>query len=265
MLKFRDNLPGGKNIIIREKIKVYNYNIKNSNTFILKEKYDSIIPLNVYTCWHTKELPPLMKKNFDKLISDNPELTFNLYDEDECREFIKNHFDSNVLNAYDSLIPCSYKSDLWRYCVLYIYGGIYIDIKFGCVNNFKIISLTEKEYFVRDRDPPGGTLNGLIVCKPGNIILLNCICHIVKNVKNKFYGDDALCPTGPGLLGLFSSKREKKQMKMYFENCGSIYYICYDNIVILKMYQEYRDEQAKYQKNPYYASLWNQRQIYKTF
>ena len=41
MLKFRDNLPGGKNIIIREKIKVYNYNIKNSNTFIVKEKYDS--------------------------------------------------------------------------------------------------------------------------------------------------------------------------------------------------------------------------------
>jgi mannosyltransferase OCH1-like enzyme len=263
MLKFKHNFPGGKNVIIREKIKVINYNIKNSNTFILKENYDSILPLNVYTCWHTKDLPPLMKKNYDKLILDNSELKFNLYDENECREFIKKYFNSHVLNAYDSLIPCSYKSDLWRYCVLYIYGGIYIDIKFGCVNNFKLISLTEKEYFVRDRDPPGGTLTGLIACKPGNVILFSCISFILQNVKYKFYGKDSLCPTGPGLLGRFFTTNQKKQMELYFENCGSIYYICYNNIIILKMYDEYRVEQSKYQKNHYYANLWNQKQIYK--
>ena len=270
MLRFRDKLPGGKNQFINERFKSINYGIKNSKSFILKDNYNSIIPLNVYTCWHTKDLPPLMKKNYEKLINDNQELKFNLYDENDCREFIKYYFPYVVLNAYDSLIPCSYKSDLWRYCILYIHGGIYIDIKIGCVNNFKLISLTEKEHFVRDRDPPGGTLNGLIICKPGNLIMFSCISLIVNNVKNKFYGKDALSPTGPGLLGRFFTKNEKKQMEMYFENAiangRDKFYIGYNNgninMIILKIYDEYREEQKIYQKKSYYADLWNRKEIY---
>jgi mannosyltransferase OCH1-like enzyme len=271
MLYLKNNLQSKTDVNQNEKIKFIKYFIKNSKMFILKENYDSVIPLDVYTCWHTKDLPPLMKLNYEKLMSDNPKMNFHLYDENECREFIKIYFKPDVLEAYDSLIPCSYKSDLWRYCVLFINGGIYMDIKFGCVNNFRLISLTEKEHFVRDRDPPGGTLNGLIVCKPGNIILFNCIRQIVNNVKNKFYGEGALCPTGPGLLGLFFSKSEKKQMEMYFENTVANgrdnYYIGCNNgktdIIILKIYDEYREEQKLYQKNPYYSSLWDQRKIYK--
>lgn len=272
MLYFRDKLPGGKDIIKNEKIKTINYFVKNNDVFRLKGKYNSVIPLHVYTCWHTKVLPPLMKLNYEKLINDNPKMTFHLYDENDCREFIRTHFKPDVLVAYDSLIPNAYKSDLWRYCVLFINGGIYIDIKFGCVNNFRLIALTEKEHFVRDRDPPGGTLNGLLVCKPGNLILFNCIRQIVRNVHNKFYGDSALSPTGPNLLGLFFSKQEKYLMPMYFENAIANgidnYYIALkrksgNDIIILKIYPEYRDEQKLYKQNPYYANLWNEKRIYK--
>ena len=78
MLKFRDKLPGGKEVIKKEKIKTIKYYVKNSQIFKLKENYDSIIPLDVYTCWHTKDLPPLMKQNYEKLISDNPKMNFHL-------------------------------------------------------------------------------------------------------------------------------------------------------------------------------------------
>ena len=258
-----------------EKIKMHNYFVKNNKIFILKKNYNSVIPLDVYTCWHTKDLPPLMKLNYEKLISDNPKMNFHLYDENECRKFIKTHFKPDVVEAYNSLIPCSYKSDLWRYCVLFINGGIYMDIKFNCINNFRLITLTEKEQFVRDIDPsegpPGGTLTGLIVCKKGNIILYNCIRKIVSNVQNKFYGINSLYPTGPGLLGSFFSKNEKTQMEMYFENTvvngRDNFYIGYNNghtdIIILKFYDEYREEQKKYQKNPYYNNLWHDKKIYK--
>jgi mannosyltransferase OCH1-like enzyme len=264
--------PVVRNKTTPENIKTIKYFIKNNRIFMLKENYNSIIPLDVYTCWHTRDLPPLMKKNYEKLISDNPKMSFHLYDENECREFIKTHFDPYVLNAYDSLIPCSYKSDLWRYCILFIKGGIYMDIKFQCVNNFRLIALTEQEHFVRDRDPPGGTLTGLMVCKPDNPILFNCIRQIVRNVQTKFYGDSALSPTGPNLLGLFFSKIEKKMMPMYFENATANgrdnYYIALNlghnnDVIILKMYDEYREEQKIYQKNQYYSKLWDERKIYK--
>ena len=56
-----------KNTVLKKTIKSIRYNIKSKVSFIPKSEYNSIIPLNVYTCWHTKDLPPLMKQNFEKL------------------------------------------------------------------------------------------------------------------------------------------------------------------------------------------------------
>ena len=80
-----------------------------------------------------------------------------------------------------------------------------MDIKYKCVNNFKLIALTEKEFFVRDR-PSNTTYTALIVVKPQNPIMLKCIYKIVSNVKKKYYGKSSLDPTGPGLLGTCFSK-----------------------------------------------------------
>ena len=207
-----------------------------------------------------------MKSNYDFLVESNPKIKFHLYDEKDCCEFISENFDEDVLNAYNSLFPCAYKSDLWRYCVLYINGGIYMDIKYQNVNGFKFISLTEKEHFVRDR-PKNCIYNALLVSLPNNEILLKCINNIVDNVKNKYYGDDSLHPTGPRLLGSFFKDEEINKLNLYFketevENKINEYYIVYDDIIILKYYKGYRDEQFKFQKNISYHSLWQQKNIY---
>lgn len=251
---------------IRKKIKntedILNYNRINK-PFILKPEYKSIIPLHLYTCWHTKDLPPLMKANYEYLVESNPKITFHLYDENDCREFIKNNFGPDVLHAYDSLIPCSYKSDLWRFCVLFINGGIYMDIKYRCVNGFKFIDLTEKEYFVRDYNI-NETYTALIVTLPGNEILQKCIRRIVENVKNKWYGNGCLDPTGPGLLGKYFTQEEKNCMKLYHSLIESInkYYIVKEDRIILTWYDGYRDEQSKFQKCKHYSQFWNERNIY---
>ena len=244
-----------------KKIKRYKeLNIK----FDIKQKYKSIIPLHFYTCWHTEHLPPLMKEHYEQLVLQNPELHFHLYNEDSCRQFIKDNFDIDILEAYNSLIPCSYKSDLWRFCVLFINGGIYFDIKFMCVNNFNLIALTEKEFFVKDRDGWGnGTLTGLISVKPGNEILLKCIRQIVENVRNKYYGKDALEPTGPNLLGKYFTNEDKQKMEMRFANINipnlmDEWFILFNNTIILRQYNNYRKEQTK----KHYSELWNERNVY---
>ena len=259
--------------ILKEQIVKHNEKVKQITLYNelnkfweVKNTYKSIIPLNFYTCWHTKDLPPLMKENYNLLVEQNPEFTHHLYDEDDCRNFIKNNFDDDVLHAYNSLIPCSYKSDLWRYCVLYKNGGIYMDIKYKCANNFKLIALTESEYFVRDR-PTHMTYTALIVVKPENQIMLKCINQIVKNVKDKFYGSSCLSPTGPGLLGSFFSLEEIQQMKIYFTDTiieDNVYeeYMVFNNILVLKYYKDYRKEQAKFQKKKRYGDFWVERNIY---
>lgn len=247
-------------------IRIYNSYMRLNVPFDLKYIYASIIPLNLYTCWHTKDLPPLMKNNYEKLIQDNPEFNVYLYDECDCREFIQTYFPVDVLNAYNALIPCSYKSDLWRFCVLYINGGVYLDIKYQCKNNFKFIALTEKEYFVRDI-PEKHTYTALIITLPKNEILLKCINQIVKNVNNKFYGNTSLDPTGPGLLGSFFSNDEISAFEIYHQ--GSViehklkeYYMVYKGSIILSNFEGYREEQSLFQKNKYYTLLWEDKNIY---
>ena len=53
---------------------------------------------------------------------NNPDYDYYLFDNNDRREFIKEHFDNNILLTYDSIIPGGFKADLWRYCVLYIHG-----------------------------------------------------------------------------------------------------------------------------------------------
>jgi mannosyltransferase OCH1-like enzyme len=235
--------------------------------YSLKPSYQRIIPLHVYTCWHTYDLPPDMKKNYELMKVQNPELEFHLYDENDCKKFIQNHFSQNVVDAYESLIPCSYKSDLWRFCVLYINGGIYIDIKYQCVNGFKLVALTEGEQFVRDYNPKN-VYTALIVTFPKNNIMKQCIDSIVENVKNRYYGVGCLDPTGPGLLAKSFSQDSINSFPLFHSftdipNKVVDYYIVFNNKIILSFYKNYRDEQKKYQKNKKYHQLWDEKNIYK--
>jgi len=50
------------------------------------------------------------------------------YSDDECLEFIREHYPVNASERYQSLKCGAHKADLFRYAVLYMYGGIYCDI-----------------------------------------------------------------------------------------------------------------------------------------
>ncbi len=102
----------------------------------------------IFQTWHTtyppSSLPPKMRETVNQIIAANPECDHQLFNDTECRNFIRDNFPQQVLTAYDTLIPTAFKADLWRYCILYKHGGIYLDIKYKPVNNFKFIDLFKK-------------------------------------------------------------------------------------------------------------------------
>ena len=177
--------------------------------------------------------------------------------------FRSTHFPTNVLNAYDSLIPGAYKADLWRYCILYKMGGIYIDIKYEPINGFKFYNLLEKEHWVQDITETN-VYNALMVCKAGNPILLKAIIQICENVNNRYYGEGFLHPTGPALLGNYFTPEEKNAFDikhvLYGSNDGDKY-IKFKDHLILKCYSGYFYER-KSSTIKHYAELWNNRHIY---
>lgn len=247
---------------------------KITNTLILKKQikikypikpiYNTIIPLHIFQTWHTKNLPKLMKLNVEYIKNLNPAFTYQLYDDNDCYNFIKDNFNSEVLNAFEKLIPGAYKADLWRYCILYKLGGIYLDIKYRPINEFRFINLCEKEHWVLDVDNTG-IYNALMVCKPGNPILLKAINQIVTHVKTKYYGRSCLEPTGPHLLSRYFSRTEKKLFDIkhsYYENHNNRF-IYFNDYIIFKSYDGYLQEHSDNKKVEHYSILWGQRKIYK--
>lgn len=220
------------------------------------------IPKNIFTHWHDAELPASMQEIVDTMQRANPDFTLRVYDNAMCRAFIEQHFESEVLSAYDGLVPESYKSDLWRFCALYKCGGIYMDIKFQLVNGFKLARLLDSEKFCSDV-PSGfhdafGVYTGVIVCRPGNEIMKKCIYQIVENVKKKFYGFNGLYPTGPGLLTTFFNKGDT------FDLAYDARTITYKSEPVVSVYKDYRLDQALFGSQvDHYSIMWHKRTIYK--
>jgi mannosyltransferase OCH1-like enzyme len=239
-------------------------------TYPNKMYYNSIIPLKIFQTWHTKNLPPKISEAVNLIKTSNPRFEHHLYDDNDCREYIKENFPEDVLKAYNSLIPGAYKADLWRYCILYKEGGIYVDLAYCPYNGFKFINLTEKEHFVFDlpSDNTGvnGIYNALMVCLPGNEKLLKAINQIVENVANKYYGNCFLEPTGPLLLEKYFSKNEKMNLELKHEwtdrSTHSNKVIKMKNYIILKSYNEYGQERDKYSIKEHYGDLWKKNKIY---
>jgi mannosyltransferase OCH1-like enzyme len=234
-----------------------------------RRKYNDI-PLTAYTHWHSRKVLYFMYNTVNNNIKNNPEIDFYIYDENEASLFIKNNFNNDVINAYNKLKPDSYKSDLFRYCILYMKGGIYYDIKF--IFHKKLIDIIKKyeTTYVKDFDHCNNAVyTGFMITKPKNPVYLDCINQIIKNTNINYYGNNSLYPTGPCLLSNSLSKYYYDipfTHKMYkIENDNKEYVITdYDDVtfIILNPYIEYRDEQKILQNKDSYSTLWNNKDIY---
>jgi len=219
-------------------------------------------PKKIFQLWHSPEdVTEQMILRTEVLKNQHPEFKYQLFFLDTAREFIRENFETKVLTTFDSIIPFAFKSDLWRYCILYKYGGIYLDMKYECTNGFRFSCLdTTKEYYVFDVNQ-FSIYNGFIVAKPNNPIFLHTINQIVKYTRERFYGENDLAVTGPGLLGQMVPEEKKKDIRLQHQCLNYNKYILQDNIPILKVYHRYYEERKKIQSRTYY-DYWVCRDMY---
>ena len=166
------------------------------------------IPRNIFQTWSTKNISAEFNSLSETWTNLNPNYAYFLYDDYLCDEFIKKHFDNRVYNSYVRLIPGAFKADLWRYCILYIYGGVYVDMDTICMNPIDTFLNENIEFMTPiDLNPPNyntGThnlFNAFIASIPKHPILLDCIYRIVYHVENNIVPLSNLDFTGPGILG----------------------------------------------------------------
>jgi mannosyltransferase OCH1-like enzyme len=152
------------------------------------------------------ELPDYAQFCISELMRFVPNADPHLYSGEELESFLKDKFDNEIYNAYMNLKPYSYKSDLARYCLLYHFGGLYVDLNTRFINQLPMDYIEEHNFFAfRDyhalSQKSWAVSTTIQYSKPQSDVTKKAIEIIVENVKNKYYGHWAHYPTGPGVLG----------------------------------------------------------------
>lgn len=209
-----------------------------------------MIPLNIFHYWNSSDIPEKMKNAIESLRNDNPEFNYYLYNEQTAREFIRLNFKKRILDAFDKVIPQSFKADIFRYCVIYVLGGIYLDVKYIC-NNFKLINLTNREHFCIDK-PIKAVYTAILICKPKNKVIRQVLKQSIRNIENNYYGISSLEVTGPLLLSRFFNNYD--DLVLIHDNSK----IWLNGKPILKHYDGYYGGDRKED----YGKMWEQRKIF---
>jgi len=225
------------------------------------------VPAVIYQTSETKRVTNTIKSIIDENLKNNSEFDYYFYDDDDCLEFIEDNFNEDVVNAYKQLIPGAYKADLWRYCILYKNGGVYMDIKFKIIS--PLIKYLQKHPLTFVADVTDNYIyNAILIAPPQCEVFKLAIDQIVINVQNRYYGINDLTPTGPGLLGNIISKSEyNKYISLYLVENIHINLIIKDketDEIIFESYNRYlyKNEQYIMSKKPHYGYLWKNKNIY---
>ena len=144
------------------------------------------IPKTIYQCYHDKsKIPP---KVYNNISTFAPNYKHKIYDNDECRYFLRESYGEKYVDIFNYLLKDgapAHAADFWRYCILYKYGGVYLDIKIeliesmdetvnrlGNCNFSTVLSIINKT-----------CMQGVIVSTPNHPILKMCIDKMKKTYK----------------------------------------------------------------------------------
>lgn len=152
-----------------------------------------MIPLQIIITH--KEIPTDYLRQIGDL---NPDCQLMFYNDFDAAQFISKHFSPEVLRAYHSVLPGAYKADLFRYCALYYYGGIYTDVDIPYEHAFTDMwdLQQSKIYLTRDLHP--ATIQIATMATPPKASFFElCIKSAVHNILTENYGPTPMSITGP--------------------------------------------------------------------
>ena len=159
--------------------------------FILNKK--NTIPKKIYQVWMQGNVPSKIK---DNLMKYNKGYEYEFFDEAKCKKYIIENYDESMMELFNKLTNLAHKCDLFRYCLLYKEGGIYVDVDLEFKTGFnKIIEESNNSNFITSlgahsfyKKDVGECTNGFILTTPKNDIFLKLIDFIKNNPNPKDYG-----------------------------------------------------------------------------
>ena len=187
--------------------------------------YTTEIPRIIHQTWKTKNLSEFYRRCKDTWIMFNPSFEYRLYDDNDCKQFIKTHY-NKYFKTYSEMTKPVEKADLFRYLVIYHYGGVYADMDTSCLMPIdKLFAPEDKVVVAIEFEKPSGTqiLQWAFAAQPKQQVFLDIVDEIVVRHnyllarKNDMHGIDidtlTLWKTGPMLFTEYMMKHYNKDPK----------------------------------------------------
>ena len=164
---------------------------EDDNNIVKDITHNNIIPKKLFQTYHIpKKIPDYINYLRNRYAGD---YSYSLYDDDQGLEFLKEYYTQEVIDKYSKLTG-AHKADLLRYCLLYIKGGVYMDIKTILTRPLKEIIINNnnnKHKLITANSINKGTIyQGFLASTIRNPIFLDLIQKILKtdlmNVKQDY-------------------------------------------------------------------------------
>ena len=94
-----------------------------------------MIPKIIHQTWKTKNLPVDFKNYSSAWKNLHPTWDYRLYDDNDCLFIVKKYF-PQFLDTYLNLPIPVMKADMFRYMIIYQFGGLYADIDAEALKSF---------------------------------------------------------------------------------------------------------------------------------
>lgn len=122
------------------------------------------IPRRIFQTFEARLVPARMYSATASWRDRNPEYEYVFHDDDTQRAFIDEHFGSELVRCYERLPRGAFQADLWRYCALYAYGGVYADIDTICTRSLGKLLQANDEFVVAHDKHKTCLFNAFICC-----------------------------------------------------------------------------------------------------
>ena len=157
------------------------------------------IPKQIFQTYKTDDLPWVTRRNIRRIRKMNPRYEYYFYDDRRILDFFEKEMPPEYFNAYRRLTVGASKADFFRYAVLYVKGGVYLDIDSSIKNPLdSFINEEDVAVITRERNPGLYVQWGLVFDK-GHPFLKKTLEMILDNIETHRYPHDVHATTGPGV------------------------------------------------------------------
>ena len=139
-----------------------------------------------------------------------PNYKYIFFDDKGCEDFINNNFGKDFLLVYKKTEALPHKADFFRYCYLYINGGLYCDIKTIFLKPVDEIFIQKDKTYSVLSTIPQTIYQGIIYTYPRNPLFLVLINNFVSIIKKGI--PDYLIFT-VDFYDVFSNNEKRKKLK----------------------------------------------------